>query len=103
MISLLNRSYKKELLDNDDIPFADIKQNMSELNTINTLLGGHKISIDGIKKLVKTVGIKETITICEIGCGGGDNIKAIDNWCLNNKIKVIYTIIKIRIFQVNES
>ena len=96
MISLLNRSYKKELLDNDDIPFADIKQNMSELNTINTLLGGHNISIDGIKKIVKKGGIKETISICEIGCGGGDNLKAIDNWCLNNKIKVTFIGIDIK-------
>ena len=96
MISLLNRSHKKELLDNDDIPFADIKQNMSELNTINTLLGGHKISIEGIKKIVKKVGINETISICEIGCGGGDNLKAIDNWCLKNKIKVTFIGIDIK-------
>jgi hypothetical protein len=34
------RSYKKELLDRDDIPFADIKQNMRELDFINARLGG---------------------------------------------------------------
>ena len=33
------RSYKKELLDRDDIPFADIRQNMQELDFINAKLG----------------------------------------------------------------
>lgn len=44
MPDLKLRSYQKELLDGDNIPFDDIKQNMKELNIINTLLGGHDIS-----------------------------------------------------------
>ena len=34
------RSHQKELLDKDDIPFDLIRQNMHELNVINTFLGG---------------------------------------------------------------
>ena len=56
------RSYKKELLDGDNIPFVDIEQNMKEINTINTLLGGHSITLDGVKKLLSN---KKKITICE--------------------------------------
>jgi 2-polyprenyl-3-methyl-5-hydroxy-6-metoxy-1,4-benzoquinol methylase len=77
------RSYQKELLDRNDIPFRDIRQNMKELNTINTYLGGHAITIKGLKKLI---GNKKNITICEIGCGGGDNLKAINDWCKKKKI-----------------
>jgi len=69
---LKKRSYKKELLDHDNIPFEDIKQNLKELNTINTLLGGHSITLDGIKKLLPNT--TEEIYIVEIGCGGGDNL-----------------------------
>ena len=71
-MNLSKRSYKKELLDQDDIPFEDIKQNLKELNTINTLLGGHSITLAGIKQLL-TERDKE-IHIVEIGCGGGDNL-----------------------------
>jgi len=46
------RSYKKELLDNDAIPFEDIRINMRELNTINTWLGGHAITLAGFKKIL---------------------------------------------------
>lgn len=71
-MNLEKRSYKKELLDNDDIPFEDIKQNLRELNTINTLLGGHSITLAGIKKLLPKTD--KEIHIVEIGCGGGDNL-----------------------------
>ncbi len=87
MPDLKNRSYQKELLDSDDIPFADIKQNMRELNTVNTLLGGHKISINGIQSLLPANSSGQTISICEIGCGGGDNLQAISTWCNKNNIK----------------
>lgn len=77
------RSYQKELLDRNDIPFEDIRRNMKELDIINTYLGGHRITIQGVKKLIND---KKLITICEIGCGGGDNLKAINSWCKKNKI-----------------
>ena len=77
MPSLQHRSYKNELLDADNIPFEDIKSNMQELNTINTLLGGHKITIDGVKAFIKN---NSALHICEIGCGGGDNLNAIAKW-----------------------
>lgn len=96
MINLHTRSYQQELLDKDDIPFADIRQNMQELNTINTYLGGHNISIDGIKKILQTFSTQQTITICEIGCGGGDNLKAIENWCLKNNINANFIGIDIK-------
>ncbi|MEO6541451.1 MAG: class I SAM-dependent methyltransferase, partial [Ferruginibacter sp.] len=96
MIKLSNRSYKKELLDQDNIPFADIQQNMKELNTINKWLGGHKITIEGLRSLIsKHSGIKP-ICICEIGCGGGDNLKAISNYCTAKDIPVHFIGIDIK-------
>jgi 2-polyprenyl-3-methyl-5-hydroxy-6-metoxy-1,4-benzoquinol methylase len=96
MMQFKERSYQKEILDSDNIPFADIKQNMKELNTINTLLGGHAITIAGVKKIIKKETIQNQITICEIGCGGGDNLQAINKWCLKNKIVVNFIGIDIK-------
>jgi ubiquinone/menaquinone biosynthesis C-methylase UbiE len=75
------RSSQKELLDADNILFEDIKQNMQELNFINTWLGGHAITIAGFKKILSAKADKnKQYTVCEIGCGGGDNLIAIDKW-----------------------
>ena len=90
-----NRSYQKELLDGDDIPFEDIKQNMKELNTINQLLGGHAISILGLKYLLPAKK-KALLHVAEIGCGGGDNLKAIEKYCSSKQQPIKFTGIDIK-------
>jgi len=89
MPSFINRSYQLELLDNLDVPFADIKRNMQELDTINTLLGGHAITIKGVQKLLQHHQ-PGNISICEIGCGGGDNMRAIDKWLRKKNVHANY-------------
>jgi 2-polyprenyl-3-methyl-5-hydroxy-6-metoxy-1,4-benzoquinol methylase len=93
MPAFKKRSYQKELLDRDDIPFPDILRNMEELNTINTWLGGHKISCDGIKKIFATgnhLNTSKKIVICEIGCGSGNNLLAIKKWCSANNVNASF-------------
>ena len=58
---------------------------MQELEVINTLLGGHRITINGFKKCV---GDKTSLSVCEIGCGGGDNLKAIFRYASKRGILV---------------
>jgi len=92
-INLRKRSYQKELLDNDAIPFEDIRINMREINTINKWLGGHKITLDGFNKLL---GNKKSIHVCEIGCGDGNNLFVISNWCNKNGVDLKCTGIDIK-------
>jgi len=84
-MNLTRRSYQKEMLDYDNIPFEDIKKNMQELNFINKWLGGHSITLKGLQRLIQK---RKTITVCEIGCGGGDNLRIIQNWCNEKDIEV---------------
>jgi 2-polyprenyl-3-methyl-5-hydroxy-6-metoxy-1,4-benzoquinol methylase len=92
-MNLSQRSYQKELLDEEHIPFADIRQNMRELDVINSWLGGHDITIQAFAKLV---GDKKEVSVCEIGCGGGDNLAAIDKWCKKKAIALTVTGIDIK-------
>lgn len=85
MINLQHRSYQKELMDGDNIPFAVMAQTLRELNIINTRLGGHAITIEGVKKLLPN---NKEMVICEIGCGGGDNLFAIYKYCKRHHIPV---------------
>jgi 2-polyprenyl-3-methyl-5-hydroxy-6-metoxy-1,4-benzoquinol methylase len=78
------RSYEKELLDREDIPFDDIKKNMQELNIINTRLGGHAITVKGLKRLLGSKLFQNPIPVMEVGCGGGDNLRVLKAWAARN-------------------
>ncbi len=84
------RSTEKELLDSSGIPFEDIKQNMRELEVINSRLGGHRVTIAGISQIFKRKGIRagDTVSVCEIGCGGGDNLVALIDWAKKRGILI---------------
>lgn len=84
------RSAETELLDREDIPFDDIRKNMEELDVINTRLGGHRITIAGIRKLLKPAHTGK-LHILEIGCGGGDNLRVIKKYCEASHIQASYT------------
>jgi len=84
-----NRSEQLELLDAPNIPKELLFQNLKELDFINRTLGGHAITLSGIKQLVtdKT----KTYHILDIGCGGGDAMQAIADWARKNNYKVKLT------------
>ena len=82
------RSNNLELLDQPEIPAADIEQNMFELEIINRKLGGHAITLQGLSQLHKD---QSQLHICEIGCGGGDNGKAIVKKLVGKDIDLTYT------------
>ncbi|TMI63751.1 MAG: methyltransferase domain-containing protein [Bacteroidetes bacterium] len=84
-MNLRQRSYQKELMDGDDIPFQAMAQTLKELNIVNTRLGGHAITIEGVRQLIKA---KDQLVVCEIGCGGGDNLFAVYKYCLKKEIPV---------------
>ncbi|HEY4110686.1 methyltransferase domain-containing protein [Puia sp.] len=85
---LSKRSYEKELLDGEGLPFPAIERNMLELDFINTWLGGHAISIQGLASFAHG---RRRLHICEIGCGGGDNLRVLDRWCKKRGIDVRVT------------
>jgi flavin-dependent dehydrogenase/SAM-dependent methyltransferase len=81
-----NRSYEAELLDAPDIPRELLFQNLRELDVVNRTLGGHAITLGGIRQLVNDK--RKTYVIADIGCGGGDALLAIAKWARKNKYSV---------------
>lgn len=80
------RSYQKELLDESDIQKELLCQNLKELEFINKYLGGHAISLKGLKEVV--IDKSKVYTIIDIGCGGGDSLKAISKWSKSGGYKI---------------
>jgi len=84
-----HRSSESELLDAPNIPEELLFQNLRELDFINRTLGGHSITMSGIKKLVTEKN--KTYHIIDLGCGSGDTMKRIACWARAKGYKVKLT------------
>ena len=95
MPDLKSRSYEPELLDQPDIPRDQLFQNLKELDIVNRLLGGHAITLKGVKELISNN--KKSYSIVDFGCGSGDTLRVLSKWGKKNKIKLELTGIDINV------
>lgn len=84
-----HRSDRTELLDTPGIPQELLFQNLRELDILNRHLGGHHISLQGLKQLVTNKN--KTYHIVDLGCGSGDTMKHIARWARTHGYKVKLT------------
>jgi 2-polyprenyl-3-methyl-5-hydroxy-6-metoxy-1,4-benzoquinol methylase len=87
-----NRSYAPEIMDDPNVPSEDMFLTLRELDKINTFLGGHHVTIKGLKNFIgnnNPIAVPKPIHIVEIGCGGGDNLRMIRDWCSRNNTPVL--------------
>ncbi|MEP2670817.1 MAG: methyltransferase domain-containing protein [Cyclobacteriaceae bacterium] len=68
-----------EIMDDLQCSGEVVDQTLRELEVINRWLGGNAVTLNGIKKLIKERN-KDTITIADLGCGGGDVLNEIAIW-----------------------
>jgi 2-polyprenyl-3-methyl-5-hydroxy-6-metoxy-1,4-benzoquinol methylase len=92
-MSFAERLDRLELLDAAYIPVTDLERNLVELDIINRRLGGHRITLAGLQRLLETPAARTVLEqrplrICEIGCGGGDNLWVIDRWATRRNIRL---------------
>lgn len=80
---LKQRSLKEEIMDDFFCQGEVVDQTLRELNQINTHLGGDKLSLNGIKKLMLKKP-KQTFEVVDLGCGGGDTLKRFAKWGKQN-------------------
>ena len=70
-ISTSYRSEQMEIMDDFELKGAELERLLSDLKTVNTLLGGTNISLNGIKQLLPHCDTSKPITIMDMGCGDG--------------------------------
>lgn len=72
------RSNETELMDDLQSSGEVIDQTLRELEVINRWLGGNKVTLDGLDRLLAKTGVPDRpLKIADIGCGGGDMLKLI--------------------------
>lgn len=89
MVSFKTRSAQSEMMDDPNIPTQLLHKNLGELDLLNRYLGGHSISISGIKQLM--TDRKKVYHIVDLGCGSGDVLKYIARWARTQQFQVKLT------------
>jgi 2-polyprenyl-3-methyl-5-hydroxy-6-metoxy-1,4-benzoquinol methylase len=77
MVDLSYRSKEEEIMDDLESSGPIINQTLRELETINSLLGGNYITLNGLDNLLNGEGDNRTFTVADLGCGGGDIMRLI--------------------------
>ncbi|PHR11974.1 MAG: methyltransferase [Aequorivita sp.] len=77
MITFSNkhRSEQEEIMDSKDFRGEEMKKLLDDLKTVNKWLGGNKITIDGIQKLLQNHSKSDKVRILDIGCGDGELLR----------------------------
>lgn len=83
------RSNQKEMLDEAHIPRDLLFKNLQELDWLNRFLGGHSITLEGIRQLIHDP--EKVWNIADLGCGSGDSLLQIAKWAKKNHLKVSLT------------
>ncbi len=82
------RSAEIEIMDDLNSSGPIIDQTLHELETINALLGGNYVTIDGINTLTKNRP-PQTYSIADLGCGSGDILRLIWKWGQKKNVDLI--------------
>lgn len=85
----------------DDLSLSgdELRRNLEELETINTWLGGYKVVLDALEKLL--AGYEgPPLRLADIGCGGGDTLRHIAKWARRRKLPLQLTGIDANDFMV---
>jgi len=80
------RRYDAELMDAPDADEVELFTVYHELDVINRRLGGHKVSIDGVKRLVSD----GHLDVLDVGAGGGDFGRVLAEWARRRKRSLQY-------------
>ena len=82
------RTNQSEIMDDFDMKGEVLRDALDKIAKINQLLGGNKLTLEGVKNILKQNPNQEKITIVDVGCGNGDMLRTLADYADNNGIKL---------------
>lgn len=80
LINTKERTDAVEIMDDFSINGKILHDTLDTLANINKWLGGNKVTLNGLKKVIKNHPQKEPLTIIDLGCGGGDILRKVADY-----------------------
>jgi 2-polyprenyl-3-methyl-5-hydroxy-6-metoxy-1,4-benzoquinol methylase len=81
------RSTAPEIMDDFDMEGEILRDALDKIASINQLLGGNKVTLQGLKALIRNQPAGTTIRITDIGCGNGDMLRVLAKYAERNQLK----------------
>ncbi|WP_426493423.1 methyltransferase domain-containing protein [Hymenobacter sp. 102] len=75
-----HRSTQPELMDDLTLASEELRQNLEELETINTWLGGYAPVLHALARLQPQFPEGRPLRLADLGSGGGDTLRRIARW-----------------------
>lgn len=77
MINTSQRTSAPEIMDDFQMEGETLRQTLDEIAGINQLLGGNRITVQGVRRLLQSIPIDKTVSIADLGCGNGDMLRTL--------------------------
>jgi 2-polyprenyl-3-methyl-5-hydroxy-6-metoxy-1,4-benzoquinol methylase len=71
------RSQEEEIMDDLDMFGEILIDSLDKIATINKWLGGNKLTLAAVEKLLKSTESTREVSIVDLGCGNGDMLRAL--------------------------
>lgn len=84
MVDTTYRSTAPEIMDDFAMEGEILRDALDKIASINKLLGGNKVTLDGVKTLLKGVDKARPITMLDVGCGNGDMLRTLADFANEN-------------------
>lgn len=85
IVDTSKRTDASEIMDDFELQGNELEKTLEDLDNINKWLGGNKITLQGIKKLLKDHPKEDPVHIADVGCGNGSILREIAEWGRTNK------------------
>lgn len=99
-LSTTYRSQADELMDDFNLKGKELQEALDKIATINRLLGGNKLTLQGVRKLLHNQ-TNQTLTILDVGCGNGDMLRTLAKYAKQNNITLNLIGIDANAFTIN--
>ncbi|GAB2534622.1 methyltransferase domain-containing protein [Spirosoma aerophilum] len=87
-LSTTQRTTKEEYLDDFSLEGDELRDALDKIAIINQWLGGNRVTLDGIRELLRKQPKDRVITIVDIGCGNGDMCRAVSDFAQQEGFQV---------------
>jgi 2-polyprenyl-3-methyl-5-hydroxy-6-metoxy-1,4-benzoquinol methylase len=103
MVDTTYRSTAPEIMDNFQMKGEILRDALDKIASINQLLGGNKVTLAGIKELLKGKPKSTPVRILDIGCGNGDMLRTLADYAAKTGLTFILTGVDANQFTVDHA